>query len=272
MDGEIIATGLNFPEGPVVVGDDIFFVEYEGGRVSRWNERDGVREVANTGGRPNGAALAPDGSLYVTQSGGNGTPAGILQLDPGGQFRTVADNVGGFALEHPCDLAFGPDGRLWFTDPNGLPDQATYRGPGRIFALDIATRRGELVLEVGSGFPNGIGFNADGELVWAESFSRLVRKFKDGEVHNVIALPEKHLPDGICWDEDGRLYAATTYSHSVTVIEHGAVVDSMRCEGGAPTNCCFDGNALITTDARRGALWRHELGVRGMPLTARVMR
>jgi gluconolactonase len=266
MDGEILVTGLSFPEGPVAVGNDIYFVEYEGGRVCCWNERDGVREVANTGGRPNGAALGPDGTLYVTQSGGNGARPGVLQVNPDGGFVTVADAVDGLALASPCDLAFGPDGRLWFTDPNGSPDQATYKGPGWLFALDVANGQGELVLEVGDGFANGLGFDAEGSLVWAESFSRRIRKLADGKVTDVITLPEKHLPDGVCWDENGRLYVATTYSHSVTVIESGEIVESYRCEGGAPTNCCFAGRALITTDARRGALWRHQLTVRGLSL------
>ena len=40
----------------------------------------------------------------------------------------VATAVAGLALEGPNDLAFGPDGRLWFTDPRGAADPARTTG------------------------------------------------------------------------------------------------------------------------------------------------
>jgi sugar lactone lactonase YvrE len=95
-----------------------------------------------------------------------------------------------------------------------------------------------------------------------------MRKLDNGSAVTTITLPEKHLPDGLCWDARGRLYVATTYSHAVTVIDEDEIVGSYRCEGGAPTNCCIAGKTLITTDARRGALWRHQLDVGGLPLTS----
>jgi sugar lactone lactonase YvrE len=93
-----------------------------------------------------------------------------------------------------------------------------------------------------------------------------MRKLDNGSAVTTITLPEKYLPDGVCWDERGRLYVATTFSHSVTVIDDDEIVGSHRCEGGAPTNCCIAGHTLITTDARRGVLWRHQLDVGELPL------
>ena len=71
-DYEVIATGLQFPEGPVVMPDgSIVVVEVKRGTISRIDETDGSIEiVAQPGGGPNGAAIGPDGLLYVCNNGG----------------------------------------------------------------------------------------------------------------------------------------------------------------------------------------------------------
>ena len=60
-----LASGLEFPEGPVVLPDgSIAVCEIKGKRITRVAP-DGTKEViAETGGGPNGAQLGPDGKLY----------------------------------------------------------------------------------------------------------------------------------------------------------------------------------------------------------------
>jgi gluconolactonase len=273
MDGEIIAKGLEFPEGPVWLDGAIWFTEILGGHVSRWTPDSGVERVADTGGGPNGAAAAADGSLYVTQNGGMGTGSratpGIQRVTTDGTVELVATEVAGLRLDGPNDLAFGDDGRLWFTDPRGDSDPARNSQPGRIFALDLASGDGELIIELGPVFPNGIAFLEDGTLVWTESFSRRVMRLADGKPEVIIELPDRHYPDGFCVGGDGRLYVATTYAHCVSVVEEGTIVEQYPCGDGMVTNCCFggpEGTDLYITDSRRGTLWRYRLGVTGLPL------
>src|SRR3954464_5019300 len=67
----VLATGLEFPEGPVVMPDgSVVLVEIRGRRLTRvWP--DGRKEVvAEMPGGPNGAALGPDGKMYVANNGG----------------------------------------------------------------------------------------------------------------------------------------------------------------------------------------------------------
>jgi gluconolactonase len=270
VTGEVVATGLEFPEGPVWRDGALDLVEIEGGRVSRWSPVGSVTTIATTGGGPNGTALGPDGALYVTQNGGmtataRVTPA-ILRVTPDGEVRTVATEVAGLALGGPNDLAFGPDGRLWFTDPRGAADPSRNALPGRIFAIDPASGEGELVIELEPVFPNGIGFLADGSLVWTESFTRRVMTLDDGVPRTLVELPERHFPDGFCVGADGRLYVATTYAHCVTVLERDRIVDRLACGDGMPTNCCFGETDLYVTESRHGTLWRFPLGVAGLPL------
>ena len=273
MHGDVIARGLEFPEGPVWLGGaPALHGDHGRLRVPLARGADAVERVAATGGGPNGATLGPDGALYVTQNGGmtaeGRVPAGILRVD-------LADGVVGVrghggrrasASTGPNDLAFGPDGRLWFTDPRGAADPARTTVPGRLFALDLTTGEGELFAELGPVFPNGIGFLADGTLVWTESFTRRVMAWRDGAPEVLIDLPERHAPDGFCVGADGTLYVATTFAHCVSVVRDGEIVDRLVCGDGMVTNCCFGGTDLYVTDSRRGLLWRFALGVDGLPL------
>jgi gluconolactonase len=270
MSGQIVAEGLAFPEGPVSHEGSVYFVEIMSGRVQRFTPGRGVSLLADTGGGPNGATLGPDGALYVTQNGGmrregRVTP-GIVRVTFDGEVSIVTQQIAGMTLEGPNDLAFAADGRLYFTDPRGLTDPTKNDKPGRLFSWDLETQRGELVLELGPVFPNGIAFDASGTLLWTESFSRRVMALRAGTPELVIQLPEKHFPDGFCIGQDGRLYVASTYAHCVSVIERGEIIDRLMCGDGMPTNCCFVNDQLIVTESRHGTLWQFEVGQRGLAL------
>jgi gluconolactonase len=270
MDGEAIARELSFPEGPVWHAGTLYLVEVGAGRIARYTPERGVERIAQPGGGPNGATLGRDGALYVTQNGGmrreGRVPPGVLRITLDGEVQPIASEVAGLALEGPNDLAFGPDGRLYFTDPRGASDPSRNDKPGRIFAWDCAARRGELLLEVGPVFPNGIGFLPDGTLLWTESFTRRAMALRNGRAECVIELPERHFPDGFCVGADGRLYVASTYAHCVAVIAGGEIVDRYMCGNGMVTNCCFGGTDLYVTESRHGALWRFAVGKPGLPL------
>ena len=127
-EGEIIATGLSFPEGPVWRDGELVFTEITGGILSGWTAGGGVKPVATTGGGPNGTARGPNATLYVTQNGGMTrearVTAGIQRVDADGHVEMAFTAVAGLTLDGPNDLTFGPDGRLWFTDPRGGADPA----------------------------------------------------------------------------------------------------------------------------------------------------
>ncbi len=272
MNGEIIAKGLAFPEGPVWLDGAIYLVEIDAGRIARWSPESGLERIAETGGGPNGATLGRDGALYVTQNGGTRrdrlvTP-GIQRVTTDGQVEYLTTEIAGLPLEGPNDLAFGPDGRLYFTDPRGRSDPARNQNPGRLFAFDTASRQGELIRELEPVFPNGIGFAPDGTLLWTESFTRRVMAMRDGVPDVVIELPERHFPDGFCIDADGLLYVASTYAHCVSIIDDGEIIERLLCGDGMVTNCCFGGTDLYVTESRHGTLWRFRLGRVGLGLHA----
>src|ERR1700729_4649425 len=103
-DVRVLATGLEFPEGPVVMPDgSVVLVEIRGKRLTRvWP--DGRKEVvAEIPGGPNGAALGPDGKIYICNNGGFSWIPARNMLMPGPPL--ASEYIGGSI--HRVDLARG---------------------------------------------------------------------------------------------------------------------------------------------------------------------
>jgi gluconolactonase len=282
LESTLLASGLGFPEGPAVLGDGRIvlcdgntgeLLAYAGGAVSTY---------ARTGGSPWGTVLGTDGAIYVTQggnvpgSGDTSAVSGIQRAGPDGSVELLFAEVDGYPLYGPNDLAFGPDGRLYFTESGSETDfRFDVRSPGRLFAVG-AGGAGEMLLELPGVYPNGIAFDARGRLYWTESMAHRVRRLDDaGEPETFCQLSDGHVPDGMAFAADGRLFVATTISGGVTVISpDGAVLGEISL-GEHATNCIFDGPALYVTatkvpdieaSQRTGSFWRVQTDATGLPL------
>ncbi len=278
---EVVATGLEVPEGPVLLPDGrIAFVEQRRGQVSVF-DGNAVRCLAKVGGAANAVTLGVD-ALYAAQNGGvvsawrsaDPRTPGIQRVHLDGRVDYVRTAVRGQPLLAPNDLTFGSDGRLWFTDP-GHPYDPERRGAnGRLIA--IGTGGDEIVANVGPVYCNGLGWGIDGALIWVESYGRQVCRLGPMGREVICQLPEGHVPDGLAVAADGRVFVATVTSTGITVVSpDGAILDLIELDHAAyPTNCCFDGNALWITDFGRdhenvrgsGRLWRIETDAVGAAL------
>src|SRR5437879_248960 len=70
-DLNILAEGLAFPEGPIALDDgSVILVEVRGATLKRVRPDGRAEVLAVLGGGPNGAALGPDGAVYVCNNGG----------------------------------------------------------------------------------------------------------------------------------------------------------------------------------------------------------
>jgi gluconolactonase len=273
----VVAERLGFTEGPVWTSDGRLLVtSIDHGVIYEIEAGGGTRVLADTGGGPNGMTEGADGALYIAQNGGifgansrsRRAAAPGIQAIAGGSVRYLAQGLGA-----PNDLCFGPDGRLYFTDPRGWarPEDLP---PGRVYTLTLGGAP-ELLAE-GPAFTNGIAFGPDATRLYvAETFGRrvLVYPVRDG----TLGEPEQFcrvdpgMPDGMCFDANGLLYVATTVAEEVQVFDaKGACIDRLRCgENSMITNCCFggsDGTTLFVTDSRRERVLAFHLDVRGLPL------
>jgi gluconolactonase len=276
-----LATGLAWPEGPALLPDGrVAFVETYASRISTWSPAGGRRLLADTGGGPNAVALGADDCLYLCQNGGVVGPwraprqrrPGIERVTLDGAVQTLVTEVEGQPLLAPNDLAFDAAGRLWFTDPGRYDPQARPDG-GRVVAL-AADGSPEVVLDVGAVYPNGIVAEADGAVVWVESYTRAVRRRRlGGEVELVAVLDDGHVPDGLAVAADGSLWVTSVTSGGIDVVDPRGDVERFVAVGAVPTNCAFAGSTLYVTDGGRpgegdaaeacGALWALETGVAG---------
>src|SRR3989442_504087 len=194
MNARLLASDLGFPEGPVVCANGrLVFCDGNIGELSTYVD-DTVSTFAVTGGSPWGAVLGSDGAVYVTQGGnvpGSGDTSaisGIQRVRSDGTVELLHSEVDGRTLFGPNDLAFGPDGRLWFTDSGSEhDDRFDVRSPGRLFAVD-RSGGGEMVLELPDVYPNGIGFDPQKRLYWTESMAHRVCRLEAVAPHDATRL------------------------------------------------------------------------------------
>ncbi len=268
-----ITDGLRFPEGPVAMADgSVVVVELGGGCITRVFP-DGKKEtVATPGGSPNGAAIGPDGALYVCNSGGwdfhelmgltipgtelpahhSGGRIERIDLDTGA-VQVLYTECDGHALIGPNDIVFDAAGGMWFTDHARREGRVQHLG-----AIYYATADGSSIREMvfPSESPNGIGLSPDGSRLYAaETHTGRVYAWNvtaPGELESpqgalLCGLPGLQLFDSLGVDGDGNVVVATLVTGALTVISPaGEVLDQVLTGDPMTTNVCWGGADMRT--------------------------
>lgn len=139
----MLAGGLGHPEGPNFLSDGrIVYAHSYKSEVGVWEAKRGVGRYAFTGGAPNACMLGSDGYVYLTNCPDVGSwrpektaPPSIMRAAPDGKTEVIVTDADGVRLDGPNDLAFGYDGRLYFTDLG-----ITIRRLGRTRAASLSSR------------------------------------------------------------------------------------------------------------------------------------
>ncbi len=276
----LIGRGLKFAEGVNFDRDGVLYcVDVEGGGIWRCPPGGELREWINTGGAPNGSRFGPGGDLFVADCG----LRSILRVSPAsGEIQTYAAECDGTPFQGPNDLCFGPDGTLYFTDPEGSSLEQ------RIGAVYAVAPSGVVTRSVtGLAYPNGIMVTPDGSvLVVAETHTGVLHRYslaagrRYEELEPLTTLnPARGVgddgegdsgPDGMAYGADGNLYVAHYNGNAVRVIApDGTTVRSLPPGGPTPTNVAFWGDSLYVAEGTGGAIYRLDVGVREQPLFMR---
>ena len=286
MEKALLAEGLGWPEGPAVLPDGrVCFVETFRSQISVWDRVGGPRRYAYTAGGPNSCVVGSEGELYVCQNGGTVGPwraeemvePSIQRIDrEGAAAEVLATSVDGVTFNGPNDLVFGPGGSLYFTDPG------TYRpddpDPSYLFVLHPDGTGSLLAQLEPPTFPNGIAIDPAGDIVWAESYTGMVRRIRvgTGTIEDIARLPGDHpVADGLAIATDGRMFVTTVNGGGIEVLNPDGSYDQFVALASQPTNCVFDGESLYATAAGAladtadasfaGQLWLLEAGTGGVP-------
>jgi gluconolactonase len=281
MRSEVVGTGIPFAEGPVWCPDgSVVVTSVAAGALFRvWPEQAKTELFATTTGGANGAALARDGAILVTQNGGMDfskmpisfpnlpecvlASPGIQLAAPDGTVTYLFDD----GLNAPNDLAVTDAGEILFTDPGHYPPEQ----PNTARVMRVATDGTLSTFADGFMYCNGIVIEDDGTVVVVEARG-LQRVHSDGSRDWVIEKLGRGGGDGFCLDVDGNFYVASTVEHGIRIVDRsGAVLDFLSIEGdGVTTNCCFGGadlRTLFVADAIPGNLVAFEgMPTAGLPL------
>jgi gluconolactonase len=272
---EKIAVGLNFAEGPAWSSTGILYVsncygdwiaQIKQNRLDTFVVRPTQPDTFNS---TNGLTMAKDGYLYACDFG----VGAVLRFNMQGECFIYAASYKGEKFNRPNDLAFDPNGNLYFTDPNKYDKE---QKDGRIFRIDHETAEVVLVAE-NLAFPNGIAFSADAKSLYiCESALSRILKYtvnNDGSLGNrtvFVSLPNGD-PDGIAFDRKENLYAAYFGTGTVFVIDPaGTIISEIKIpDGKKTTNVEFGGpdmHTLYITDAESNAVYKIRNSVPGLKL------
>jgi gluconolactonase len=255
---DIIAEGLEFPEGPVVMEDgSVILVEIHGQKVTRcWNGR--KETICVTGGGPNGAAYGPDGAIWLCNNGGlgasgPGSEGRIERIDLAtGKCERVYEACDDIPLSAPNDLVFDSSGRLWFTDLGTiLMDGSGMTGKdfGGIYSClpdgseITALKRGTLSY-------NGIGLSPDEKYAYvADTFSARVYRYdarvEAQEPHYIGTGIGNVAFDSLAMTAAGNVCVATLFDAGITTFTPEGEVSKFPITGDSSvTNIAFGGEDM----------------------------
>ncbi|MCX7228667.1 MAG: SMP-30/gluconolactonase/LRE family protein [Burkholderiales bacterium] len=274
-----IATGLKFPEGPIALPDgDVLLVEIARGTLSRVTPDGRVEVVAHTGGGPNGAAMGPDGKVWICNNGGfqwidmgggRMRPAHQPHDYSGGRIERVDLATGAVEVVHthgpngplrgPNDLVFDADGGLWFTDLGKTRARDLDYG-----AVYYARPDGSSIVEVVQPMltPNGIGLSPDGKRLYVAE-TRAGRLWAwdiegPGTLRKqpfpspwggtlMVDMSTYRLFDSLAVDAAGNVCVASLMEGGITVVSPGGgELEFIPMPDAYTTNLCFGGPGLKT--------------------------
>ncbi len=286
------AQGATWAEGPAWITDRGFLLlsDPPKNRMYRWTpgtssleiflepsggtDTKGFREPGSNGLKPAGP-----GMLLMADSGNRAVA--LLDLRTKAK-RLLAQRFEGKKFNSPNDLTVGPDGAIWFTDPpygleginaSPLKEQTA----NRVYRLDPDGKVTAVESELN--YPNGIVFSPDGRtlyvsnsdperaiiLAWDVSAQgRLSRRRVFADMTALAAKGMPGLPDGMCMDERGDLWAASPGGIHVFSPDGRAL--GLVSTGATISNCTFggaDGRTLFMTSTH--VLVSLHTKVRGAP-------
>jgi sugar lactone lactonase YvrE len=221
---EPVGRDLHRPECVLATAEgDVYVSDWRGGvtvihadgRQQTWL---GVTEDWDL--RPNGIALAPDGSFLVANLGDAG---GVWRLARDGRVTPVVTEVDGLEVPPANFVTVDRRGRTWVSvSTRERVRQRAWHGrhaDGFVILLDD---RGARVVADGLAYTNEVRLDPSGGWLYVvETFGRRLRRFPvftDGSLGTpelVVGFGHGTFPDGFTFDEEGGIWITSLVSNRV---------------------------------------------------------
>lgn len=237
-DVSLLGSGLSRPECVLATAKgDLYTADWRGGVAHL--KPDGTQGLYTgqtadlpEGLRPNGIALEPDGSFLLANLGSE--IGGVWRLARDGQVRPYWTAIDGAAIAPSNYLVRDHLGRLWLTVSTTLvPRSLDYRRDSRSGFIAVMDEKGARIVADGLGFANECQVSPDRRWLYVnETYGRRLSRFalRDdaslGPKEVVHEFGEGQFPDGLAFDEDGRIWIAGVISNQLMRLDP----DSGHCE------------------------------------------
>ena len=284
----VITEGLRFPEGPIAMADgSVLLVEIRRATLTRV-DTDGSQEIVADFGDPasagpNGAAIGPDGAVYVCNNGGmvwtrRGEWDIPMELRTGvtqtadyrtgsidrvdlatGEITTLYTECDGQRLRSPNDLVFDSTGGFWFTD-HGKTRAGEIDRCGVYYARPDGSSIRRSIFPLHQ--PNGIGLSPAGDTLYvAETPTGRLWAFEvvgPGELGEANPSRARNLAntlglfDSLAVEADGTVVVAAI-GDGLCLARPDGEVSFVAMPDPITTNVCFGGpdrtTAYVTLSA-----------------------
>ncbi len=277
--GPALLAQLDTPSGVAIDADgNVYVADTANNRVRRISPDGRIDTIAGNGqagfagdgdkattallNQPMGLALAPDGTLYIADTGNNR----VRQVSPAGNIGTWAGNGNAAyfgdgdqavlaALHGPRAVALGAGGALYIADTenhrirkvvDGIID--TVAGRARGFGGD-GGRGVDALLDS----PSALAFDAAGNLLIADQGNGRVRKLSSAGIITTVAGADGALgsPRGLSLDRAGNLYVSDPETHEIRKVDTGGAVTTIAGNG----ECCYANDGGPALNASLNGPW-----------------
>jgi gluconolactonase len=270
FDGTFSTPRLQHPEGVAVGPDGWIWCGSENGQILRIApDASTIEEVASTGGFTLGLAFDGDRALFACDL----KSAAVFRLDLGSR-ELKRFTPPGIRIPN-VPVVDARRNRLYVTDSHafGTP------GPG-IWSYDLDTGAGGLWFDGTLNFANGCALTPGGDaLLVCETFGRQVSRIPigpdgDAGAAEPFAVDLPGVPDGLAIADDGTvLVGCYEPSRVLRIPAQGGqaevyIEDPTAHLFAHPTNVCFHGPTLYTSNLGRWHITVVDTDLSGRPLAA----
>ena len=216
--------GVDHPESIGIGPDGTAYTTGTGCQVYRLDLEENVaQQFASTEARCLGTAVDASGNLYAAHTAGD-----VLKITPDGDVSVYAARAGDERFGCTNYPAFDRQGRMYLSDSGDWSGELN----GRIYRIEPGGGEATAWYPDPVDTPNAIALDAqERHLYFVETFGSAIARIpiledgSAGALERVVHMP-RHIPDGIAFDTEGRLWIACHRPDAIYVFD----LESRRLE------------------------------------------